>query len=144
MPENYQLSWTDSKGQGRKSIYPDEGWWKMIRKGNVAVFYILSENEVEIPQYIRLGKFMSKCKINYHQIEASQKDKGRYLTDLILRAEDIPDTVTLSSYEKLPVPNSIYLKDTAFRGNAWELHTELFQKPFIPMGCKFYANEVKS
>jgi CRISPR-associated protein Csc1 len=144
IPENYQLSWSDDKGKGRKSIYPDEGWWKMIRKGNTAVFYIFSEKKVKIPQYIRLGKFMSKCMIKSKEIEISEKKTSEYMTDLILRAEDIPNHITLSSFEKLPVPNSIYLKDTTFYGNAWELHTDLFRNPFIPKGCKFYVSEVES
>jgi CRISPR-associated protein Csc1 len=54
MNESYTLSKARSVG------YPDWGFIKCFRPGAVFRFYVISAEPVQLPHYLRLGKFMAK------------------------------------------------------------------------------------
>lgn len=140
MPDRYNLTWHggDRKSGGRRDNYPDEGWFKMIRRNNKAIFYILSKIELELPQYIRIGKFMSKCGVTSKKISYSVKS-GDFTTDLLLRAEDIPPSIELTNFEKIPIQNGMYLRNCEFSGEAIELKSDYFRNALIPNLSTFYC-----
>jgi CRISPR-associated protein Csc1 len=55
MSESYALHKAQSIG------YPNWGFIKCFRPGSTFRFYVLSADEVPIPRYLRLGKFMAKA-----------------------------------------------------------------------------------
>jgi CRISPR-associated protein Csc1 len=57
MSESYAL------GKARSIGYPDWGFIKCFRPGSTFRFYVLSAEEVHIPHYLRLGKFMTKARL---------------------------------------------------------------------------------
>jgi CRISPR-associated protein Csc1 len=57
MSESYAL------GKGRSIGYPDWGFIKCFRPGSTFRFYVLSAEEVLLPHYLRLGKFMAKAEV---------------------------------------------------------------------------------
>ena len=57
----------------------------MIARGSKAVFYLIAESDVILPQYIRVGKFMSKCIVDIEAVSYSQKE-DLFSTNIILRA----------------------------------------------------------
>nr|MDO8111924.1 type I-D CRISPR-associated protein Cas5/Csc1 [Candidatus Sigynarchaeota archaeon] len=140
MPDRYDLTWDPAQTQGGRTVnYPDEGWWKMIRRGNKGVFYILSEkDDVIIPAYARIGKLMSKCKITT-AIVPFTKQKGRVEAGIILRAEDIPSAIELIEYEKMPVQHGMYLRNCTFEGPHVSIRSTLLRTVNIPAGCGFYT-----
>ena len=139
MPDRYDLSWKDdpSKKGGRKDNYPDEGWWKMIARGSKAVFYLIAESDVILPQYIRVGKFMSKCIVDIEAVSYSQKE-DLFSTNIILRAEDIHPTIELLQYEKIPIQNGMYLRNVQFKGKGYEIQSQFFKNVNIPYQSAFY------
>lgn len=141
-PDAYDLTWKDDPSEkgGRTENYPDEGTFKMIARGNVGVFYIVSNEPVPVPAYIRVGKFMSKCKIETRLIrDVEEKRTGDHEAGIILRAEDIDPSVEILSYEKVPIQHGMYIRNARFRGKAWRLHSTVLGKDVcIPDGTAFY------
>lgn len=142
IPESYELTWKDdpSKKGGRTDNYPDEGVFKMIARGNVGVFYIISEKPVAVPTYIRVGKFMSKCKIDARSVSPSTGN-GKARAGIILRAEDIPPSIMLTEYEKMPVQHGMYLRNCMFNGPRVSIKPGIsgIGEVNIPVNSAFYA-----
>lgn len=142
-PESYDMIWKDGTDEGtkqRKYTYPEEGWVKLIRKGNIAYCYILSEKNVSIPQYVRIGKFMSKIKITTSNIDFEHV-KNEWTSDIVLRAEDIDPSINILQYDKIVIQHGTYLKNIVANGNGIKLHTKIFENAIIPENTKFYAVE---
>ncbi|MFW6130324.1 MAG: type I-D CRISPR-associated protein Cas5/Csc1 [Atribacterota bacterium] len=137
MPETHHLTWSDDSGKGRTKIYPDEGWWRMISKGNRGIFYVLTKKKLNLPKYIRVGKFMSKCKIEGKEVNFSYLNDSEHYTNLILRAEDISPKIRLKSFIRMDVPNSCYLKDIIFQGKGIEIKSNYIKDPILPLECKY-------
>ncbi len=57
------LSESYSMSKGRSIGYPDWGFIKCFRPGSAFRCYILSQEEVALPRFLRLGKFMAKTEI---------------------------------------------------------------------------------
>lgn len=149
-PDRYNLTWkpkSKEKSGARGDQYPDEGNWVMIKRGNKAVFYLISETEeVTLPSYIRLGKFNSKCKLTSTQVSFKTQE-GSLQTDLLLRAEDLDPSLEILQYEKIPIQHGMYLRNVLFQGKGYLLKSNYWGKdmfPLLPVGMAFYkASEVK-
>jgi len=135
IPDRYNITWGSDKG--RSENYPDEGWFKMIARGNVAVFHVLSPNGVDIPRYVRIGKFMSKCKITEQRVNFTERD-GSFTSDIILRAEDILPSIVLKRFEKIPIQHGMYLRSCEFNGRAIVITSNVMKRAIIPHGTGFY------
>lgn len=138
-PDQYNLSWGNAKG--RKENYPDEGWFKLLHRGNQFIFYVIATHPVHIPQYIRLGKFMSKAKLTVYEIPNSERTEVTNTTVIMneyLRAEDIPPTVFITQYDKTPMQHGTYLSKIVMTGDFHQLPGQ--DTPYyIPKGTAFYA-----
>jgi CRISPR-associated protein Csc1 len=62
------LSESYSLGKGQSIGYPDWGFVKCFRPGSRFRFYVISAAPVELPRYLRLGKFMAKARLAITQI----------------------------------------------------------------------------
>lgn len=117
---------------------PNEGTFKLINRGSKGIFYILCEKELNLNRYIRLGKFMSKCKITQQEVSFSN-NTGKFKSSLILRAEDIPNNIVISNYEKTNVQHGTYLSNLVMEGAFYDIASNYFSNAKIPSGIEFYA-----
>ena len=141
MPDQYNLTWKEDPSAlgGRTVNYPDEGWFKFIRRGNRGSFFTISQHDdVPVPTYIRVGKFMSKCKITSTNID-HPVETGVANANIILRAEDMPSDVSIIEHEKMPVQHGMYLKNCIFKGRHVALRSKLLGAVNIPVNSSFYA-----
>lgn len=144
-PDRYNLTWKSNnpeKSGARGDGYPDEGYWQMLCRGNKATFYIISQNDDEcnIPTYVRLGKFNSKCKITAQIVEFDSKS-GTHQTDLLLRAEDLVPSLEILQYDKIPIQHGMYLQNVTFRGKGYLVKSNCWDKdsyPILPADMSFY------
>ncbi|WP_129674526.1 type I-D CRISPR-associated protein Cas5/Csc1 [Candidatus Chloroploca sp. Khr17] len=82
---------------------PQVGRIRMLGIGTQATFYVISTNEVALPSYIRLGKFMSKARITteHHFIRDAEASSGFCG---LLTIADLPPDVRLIACDLLNVP----------------------------------------
>lgn len=74
---------------------PQTGILKLLSPGNLFECYLISNQEIDIPSYIRLGKFMSKAKLEYHPVRVCEKKQLRAEYKLINPIDLNPETKIL-------------------------------------------------
>ncbi len=112
--------------------YPQSGRIRMLGLGSHAHFYLLDSQHLiaqgkgpRLLPYIRLGKFMSKARVSWHEksIPLKIESEGAKIHGM-LNAADIEDTSTLqlfSSYNIHPAP---ILRDVQMSGELWQMEQE--------------------
>lgn len=91
----------------RPSNYPQHGRIKMLALGNRAVCYVLSREPLELPHYVRLGKWMSKAGITVSHATARPESKEEVTVPVFLNPSDLPHPERLRVYDLIsvhPVP----------------------------------------
>lgn len=140
-PERIDNIWYEEKDkQSRLENYPDEGWINSIDRNQTCIFYIIVDKNIEIniPQYIRLGKERSKCKIEYKEVEFEIVE-GLLYSDLYLRCEDVdPENIKILHPKIISIQHSTILYNLNFIGKGIKIKSEYFNSPIIPYNSKFY------
>ncbi|ADL12354.1 type I-D CRISPR-associated protein Cas5/Csc1 [Acetohalobium arabaticum] len=114
--ENNAVESDRSKDRTSASNFPQQGRAKMLATGNQFSFYLFSRDELELPRYIRLGKFMSKAKVkqkkvNYELQEVEQKKIRRVLSPL-----DFGEKVEMHSYDTINIRPTPLIKNSILSG----------------------------
>lgn len=133
--------------KGRRVNMPDEGWLRLIKQGSWGYFYIIFNNEEKIPAYIneektfytRIGKFMSKCKIEPKEIAFEEKNE-KVLISNILRLEDIPKECSVETSKPIPLRGGrdTYINGGYLEGDVMVLKSSL-KNAGIPKNIAFYG-----
>lgn len=122
----------------RASNFPQTGRLRMIERGNK--FQTLVFGNFELPEYIRLGKFMSKVKVNVlDSWEINLLSDGEYQSSNYLSAADLPPNIELLSFDLISMPPTPLLKNLHFRGAAWQVGNM-----FIPAGLHFCCGGIRN
>jgi len=87
------------KGRAYAVNYPQYGRVKMLAAGNVFRFYLLASSRVNLPQYVRLGKFMSKARIDWQEILFKERTVQNEKVDVLLNPLDIPDDLVIEAFD---------------------------------------------
>jgi CRISPR-associated protein Csc1 len=104
----------------RASNFPQTGRLRMIERGNK--FQTLVFGQIELPNYIRIGKFLSKTKVTVIQkFTLENLPMGEYPSQLYLNVADLPMSLELLSFDLISVPPAPILKNLSFRGQAWKI-----------------------
>lgn len=117
----------------RPTNRPQKGTLKLLSPQNRFECYLVTEKDVCLPSYIRLGKFMSKARVNWHQImlkgKATTKNEFQLINPVDLDQECrimFGDTVNIH-----PVP---LIRRAVIDGPWW---TDTNERPVVPAGLKF-------
>ena len=115
----------------RASNFPQTGRLRMIERGNK--FQTLVFGNYELPDYIRLGKFMSKVKVNViDEFDVTVLPKGEYQSQNYLSVADLPTDIEVLSFDLISMPPASLLKKLHFRGAAWQVGEMV-----VPAGLHF-------
>jgi CRISPR-associated protein Csc1 len=115
----------------RPSNFPQTGKLRMIERGNK--FKTLVLGNYELPDYIRLGKFMSKVQVNVlKELDVNLLPNGDYQTQHYLNAADLPSQIEMFSFDLISMPPAPIIKNLRFRGAAWQVGEMI-----VPAGLKF-------
>lgn len=117
---------------------PQIGWIKMLSIGNVARFYIISKNEVTINKYIRLGKFMSKAKIEAKKITFQLKEKADFNVNQTLNPLDILSQSDINNFDAFPINPIVLIDNVKMTGAFYECG-----EVNLPNGMKFGVDFLK-
>ena len=111
-----------AKGANRN--YPiNYGRAKELTVGSTYRTYIISKYKITIPQWIRLGKWSSKIKVEVEPIEASNiKPKfGTFVCQHPLNPIDLPSSIKLLLYNRIVMPPSSLVSQSQLEGDFWEV-----------------------
>ncbi len=115
----------------RASNFPQTGRLRMIERGNK--FQTLVFGNYELPDYIRLVKFMSKVKVNViSEFDVTVLPKGEYQSQNYLSVADLPTDIEVLSFDLISMPPASLLKKLHFRGAAWQVGEMV-----VPAGLHF-------
>ncbi len=104
----------------RPSNFPQTGRLRMLERGNR--FQTLVFGEVELPEYIRVGKFMSKVRLNISQpLPVQVLPTDTYCCNTYLSSADLPRYLDLLRFDVMSIPPAPLLKHLQFRGPAWQV-----------------------
>ena len=104
----------------RPSNFPQTGRLRMIERGNC--FQTLVFGDRPLPEYIRLGKFMSKVRLAIlDEFDLVSLPVGEYETKAYLNSADLPGDINLLAFDLIAIPPASILKNLRFWGAAWQL-----------------------
>jgi CRISPR-associated protein Csc1 len=76
----------------------------------------------ELPEYIRVGKFMSKVRVDVMQkLTVTPLPANDYTFSMYLSAADIPAHLQLLTFDLISMPPVSLLKNLRFHGEAWQV-----------------------
>jgi CRISPR-associated protein Csc1 len=115
----------------RPSNFPQTGRLRMIERGNK--FQTVVFGDRELPEYIRIGKFASKVKVNVlEQFDVISLPHGQYQTRAYLNVADLPPQIEILSFDLMSIPPAPILKNLQFQGTAWQVGEII-----VPSGLQF-------
>ena len=128
--------WADGKtGKkiARATNRPQTGILKLLCPLNRFVCHVISKEKLFMPQYVRLGKFMSKAKIFFGKTELQDKKKGRAEYKLINPLDLDPECRILFG-DTINIHPTPLLRKAEIEGEWW---TDTKGEPVIPAGLEF-------
>jgi len=118
----------------RAANFPQQGRFRLLSRGNRFTCFLLSHQEINVPPYIRLGKFNSKAKVDvmatYVEPMTSQKVDAK--VEVYLNPLDLPSECNLKVYDLFNLPPVPLIHNALIEGNFYHL-----DGVFLPAGLKF-------
>jgi CRISPR-associated protein Csc1 len=104
----------------RPSNFPQTGRLRMIERGNL--FHTIVFGDQELPDYIRVGKFMSKVRVTILQeMPVESLPLGEYTSQACFSTADLPANMNFLSFDLISMPPTSLVKNLRFRGQAWRM-----------------------
>jgi CRISPR-associated protein Csc1 len=104
----------------RPSNFPQTGRLRVIERNNK--FQTLIFGERELPEYIRVGKFMGKVRVDIlEELEIQQLPIANYSCNSYLNSGDLPSDLQMVAFDLISIPPVSLLKNLQFHGAAWQI-----------------------
>jgi CRISPR-associated protein Csc1 len=100
--------------------------------------YIVSQNKIVIPKWIRLGKWSAKIKVQTRQLEDIKTKSGEYITKHPINPIDLPNSTQMLLYNRIVMPPVSLASQAQLLGDYWELPDQTC----LPVGVAYGANIV--
>jgi CRISPR-associated protein Csc1 len=101
-------------------------------------FYVLSEKEVILPRWIRLGKWMAKARVDIMLCKQAQIKEGRYHTRGALNPLDLP--LTPNNCNVISMAPASLLTEVHHTGSYYEIEADVqrqTQKVCLPVAMRY-------
>lgn len=110
----------DKPSSFRPSNYPQTGRLRMIERGNQ--FHTLVFGDRDLPEYIRLGKSMSKVRVAIlDEQPLVHLPVAQYTSQAYFSTADLPTDINLLSFDLISMPPTSILKNLRFLSEAWQI-----------------------
>lgn len=104
----------------RASNFPQTGRLRVIERGNS--FRTIVFGDVDLPEYIRVGKFMSKVRVEIcSEAKVRVLPPDEYDCRAYLNSADLPPGLGLLNFDLISIPPASLLKNLRFHGAAWQV-----------------------
>lgn len=123
---------TDKKP--RPANFPQEGRFRLLSRGNRFICFLVSDQGIDIPSYIRLGKFNSKAKVDVKATYTNPvvTQKGEANIEIYLNPLDLPSEYNLKLYDLFNLPPVPLIRNALIEGNFYHL-----DNLFLPAELRF-------
>lgn len=112
---------------------PQHGRIRFLGIGNIGVFYLVSRAPRTIPSYIRLGKFMSKARVEVKEMPASLVEAENRLIPFLLNPADLPAGTEMSLFDLINVPPTPLVRNSILSGPFYDLGDGVY----LPANMRF-------
>lgn len=112
---------------------PQYGRIRALSIGNRATAYVLSQEPLTLPNYIRLGKFMSKARVEVVDQQAEMVEREEMVVESLLSLADLPEQLGLGVFDLINIPPSPLIRNARLSGQFYRLS----DKTFLPVGMRF-------
>lgn len=83
--------------------------------------YIIASEKLAIPQWIRLGKWMSKVEIKFRTISDFKENEGSFIVPFALNPMDVISTHNILSYDVINIPPVSLIKNAKLQGKYYQI-----------------------
>ena len=125
----------DDRLRTRPANFPQIGRFKLLSIGNRGVFYVVSQDAIKLPRYIRLGKFMSKAKISARKQGYREVQEDRQIFPFHLNPNDLPPETKVGMFDLLNIRPTPLIRNVQLSGIFYHLTDDTF----LPAGMRFYT-----
>jgi CRISPR-associated protein Csc1 len=109
---------------------PSFGRTKEIAPESKFEFFILTENSLKLPKWIRLGKWASKAELTMEELPYSQQDREReFIFSYPLNPLDVMFTHQVLSYDTINMPPVSLIRNVRMRGKCYTVEGLKLQIP---------------
>ena len=136
--------------KSRAANFPQSGKIRMLGLESQANFFLVNEQGIELnlPNYIRLGKFNSKARIVWEKLALKSAQAVRFedvALDFLLNAVDLPTDIlanmrAFSVYNIHPAP---LLSRCHLSGSFWHCASRDGQNIYLPTGMRFGVDVIQ-
>lgn len=131
-------TWRILRADGRRTkvaaeTRPQFGRIRYLAIGNRAAFYVVSRELVAIPSYIRLGKFLSKARVEAREVQIEPVDHERASVPFLLNPADLPPETALTVFDLISVPPTPLVRNAHLSGAFYRLPGGAL----LPAGMRF-------
>jgi len=118
----WYIKWPD--GQQQKAGLenrPQHGRIRYLAIGNQAVAYVLNREPLKLPNYIRLGKFMSKAQVKSAELAYNEIEARDIQIPFLLNPADLSAGMNLSAFDLVSVPPTPLMRNAVLSGHFYRL-----------------------
>jgi len=133
-----KYSWQDRGKKVGLENRPQHGWIRYLALGNQAISFVLASEPVELPRYIRLGKFMSKARVCIQEQRIEKEVCGERVIPFLMNPADLPPDMTLAVCDLISVPPTPLIMNAHLRGSFYQLQ----DGTLLPAGMRFGVEEL--
>lgn len=134
----------DRFGEGNaKRNYPANiGRAKELAVGSVFKIYIIAAEAIELPKWIRLGKWAAKIHVDVNLIpeKAIAAKSGEYTCKHPLNPLDLSSSSRLLLYDVIVMPPSSLVSQSRLTGDYWEISQEQELTVCLPRALSYGAS----
>lgn len=98
--------------------------------------YLLSSESVDLPTWIRLGKWMSKVEVKIEELPKFKQSEGEFTFPYPLNPLDVMCSYRVSSYDVMNMPPVSLIRNVKLQGQYYELGKE-FDNLKIPAQMQY-------
>lgn len=144
-------AWSEKGGQAWYILWPDgqkqkvglenrpqHGRMRLLAIGNRAVAYVLSLKPRGIPRYVRLGKFMSKARVDVTEMKHEEQEETGYVVPFLLNPADLPAEMPPYAFDVISVPPAPLIRNAMLSGRFHRLS----DGTMLPAGMQFAVNSL--
>jgi CRISPR-associated protein Csc1 len=112
---------------------PQYGRIRFLAIGNRALGYVLSQQSLVVPRYIRLGKFMSKARLAVEDTVPEEVEGKDAVIPFLLNPADLPPGIECTVFDLISVPPAPLVRNCRLSGHFYRLKGGTL----LPVGMRF-------
>ena len=112
---------------------PQYGRIRFLAIGNQAVSYVFSRESLTVPRYIRLGKFMSKARVEVTEMSSKVLERENVTIPFLLNPADLPPEMPPTIFDLISVPPTPLVRNARLSGRFYRLQ----DGTLLPVGMRF-------